>query len=201
MPKKSIPNKITIQDELGQNWHVDNQDDLWADVLALTKNGTEPATLPMSVILSRRGWGWWSCFKTQDDWLNNIGIPIPGHDVLNEIDENNLGTMLLRFGGYITFLETQLGLLAGRRNALKEAYAAAVAVHTADIDKGSEKAKEAHVLSESETLRQTKRLFIETDMLYETAKGMTGSYIRAFDTVSRLVTIQVSEREMNRRTL
>ena len=204
MAKKTpLPDKITIHDEIGQRWEVDGQDDLWEEVLELTKNGTQDATLPLSLILSKRGWGWWSCFKTQDDWMAGLGIPPPDHTALDDVDENNLGQMLLKFGGYIAFLETQVGLLAGRRNALGEAYKAAIAVHTAGIeDKLSEKAKEAQVLSESETLRQTKRLFIETDMLYESARGLCNSYTKCWETVSRLVTIQTSERELQpRRTI
>lgn len=202
-PKKPpvLPKRIAILDELGQQWTVDDQDDLWQDVLKITQNGTEQATLPLSVILSKRGWGWWSCFKTQDEWVRGIGIPIPDHNILSDISDSQLGPMLQRFGGYVAFLEAQLGLLAGRRTALKEAYAAAVAVQTANLEGGTEKAKEAQVLSESETLRQTKRLFIETDMLYESANGLCKAYTSAWSTISRIVTIRVSEQEtMPRRT-
>jgi hypothetical protein len=185
-----------VTDELGQRWQVDSQDELWQDVLVLTKNGKEDAVLPLSLIISKRGWGWWSCFKTQDEWLGSIGIPIPDHQVLN--DTSNLYELLQRFGGYIAFLETQIGLLAGRRNALKSAYEAAVAVRTSELT-GSEKSKEAQVLSESETIRQTKRIYIETDMLYETAKGLCASYQRAWETCSRLATIQSMESNISPR--
>jgi len=181
------PTKIQIHDELGQIWDVDSQDDLWEEVRTLTKDGAQDAVLPISVIINKRGWGWWSCFKTQDDWIRQVGIPVPGHDLLN--DTSNLYELLQRFGGYVSFLEAQIGLISGRRNALKNAYEAGMAVRTASLD-GSEKSKEAQVLADSETMRQARRMYIEADMIHETAKGMCASYQRAWETASRLITLQ-----------
>src|SRR6185295_3739393 len=105
MPKNSpIPEVITIHDELGQAWRVDKQDDLWPDVLKATKNGTQDATLPISTIVSKRGWGWWSCFKKQDDWIRELGVPIPDHNILDQASDASLvqlGQELQRFGAYI----------------------------------------------------------------------------------------------------
>ena len=195
-PKPKITS-IKIFDELGQEWSLDNQDELWSEVMTLTEDGTKDAILPLSVILNKRGWGWWSCFKSQDDWMRGCGIPIADHSVLAEVNQpGQLGPLLQRFGGYVAFLEAQIGLLAGRRSALKQSYETAMAIHTAEYTSGSQKAKEAEVLSENETLKQAKRLFIETDMLYETAKGMCAAYTVCHQTVSRLVTIQTSEMEL-----
>lgn len=188
-----IPKKITIHDELGQSWVVDKEDSLWAEVLTLTNNGKHDAVLPMSVIYSHRGWGWWSVFKTQDKWMQNIGIPYPDHNVLSDV--SNLPALLQKFGGYVAFLEAQIGAIAGRTEALRAAYNAAVAVATASLDGGTEKSKEAKVLESSETLRQTKRLYIESEMLYETAKGLCASYQRAWETASRLMTARLAELE------
>lgn len=197
---KPPPKRISIHDELGQEWHVDAEDDLWEDVRKLTNDGSIDAILPLSTIFEKRGWGWWSCFKTQDEWLRGIGVPVPNHDTLSDVagkSAADLTPLLQKFGGYVAFLETQVGLLAGRRNALKNAYDAAVLVHTAQIEeKASEKSKEAQVLASSETLKQTKRLYIETDMLYETARGMCEGYVKAYEAVSRVVSVRLAEMEL-----
>lgn len=135
-------------------------------------------------------WGWWSCFKSQEDWLKSCGIPIPDHNVLN--DTSNLFELLQKFGGYLAFLEAEVGSLAGQRNALKGVYESAVQVRTVEFS-GSEKSKEAKVLVAHEMIRRTRRMWVEADMLYETAKGMLASYVRAWETVSRLVTVQSIE--------
>lgn len=199
-PKIVLPKRILIHDELGQEWHVDDQDELWEDVRKLTEDGRHDAVLPLSTIFAKRGWGWWSCFKSQDEWLRGIGIPVPDHRILEGASgakAADLTPLLQKFGGYVAFLESQVGLLAGRRNALKSAYDAAVLVHTAEIEeKASEKAKEAQVLAGSETLRQTKRLYIESDMLYETAKGMCEGYVKAYEAVSRIISVRLAEMEL-----
>lgn len=200
---KPPPKRIMIHDELGQEWHVDAEDELWEDVRKLTNDGATDAILPLSTIFAKRGWGWWSCFKTQDEWLRGIGVPLPDHNTLAEVSGKSaadLTVLLQRFGGYIAFLEAQVGLLAGRRNALESAYKAAVMVHAAELEgKASEKSKEAQVLAESETLKQTKRLYIETDMLYETARGMCEGYVKAYEAVSRVVSVRLAEMELSPR--
>lgn len=205
-PEPVLPAKIIVRDEIGQRWEVDKNDELWPDVLKLTDNGAHDAILPLSVIVAKRGWGWWSCFKTQDDWYKSVGVPVPDHHIMDKAtgaSPAQLASMLQEFGGYLAFLEAQIGAIAGRHSALEQAYKAAVLVQTAGIEeKASEKAKEAQVLAESETLRQTKRLLIETSMLYETAKGMCEAYQRGWETVSRIITVQTSEMQMQpRRTL
>jgi len=211
MPRKPkvveslIPRKISIRDELGQRWEVDDQDELWPEVLKITDNGQIDAILPISVILSKRGWGWWSCFKTQDEWLQNIGVPIPTHKLLDNAahcSAAQLTPLLQEYGAYVGFLEAQVGLLLGRRGALKSAYDAAVMVHSAQAETtGTGKDKEGQALLESETLRQTKRLFIETDMLYETAKGMCTGYVKAYEAVSRIISVRIAEMELSPRRM
>lgn len=204
MPKSvKKPSHIIIKDELGGEWNVEPQDELWDVVFALTEGGKKQAILPLSQVVSTQGWGWWSCFMTQDEWLKAIEIPVPDHKLLDELagkEAQDLTTFLERFGGYVAFLEVQVGILAGKRNALKNAYDGAVMRHTGMIDeKMSEKAKEAQVLAENETIRQTKRLYIETDMLYETAKGMCEGYVKAYEAVSRVVSVRLAEMELKPR--
>src|SRR3990172_4331668 len=194
-----LPKKVIIRDEFGGRWEVDEKDDFWEAALTFTNNGKAKATVPLAVITANLGWGWWTVFKNQEDWYKAIGIPKPEHNLLDGLataGAAQLSERLQEFGGYVAYLEAQLWALAGKRDALKSAYDAAVAIHTASIEeKASEKAKEAQVLSESETLRQTKRLYIEIDALYSTAKGMCEAYKKAWETVSRIVTIKLGEME------
>lgn len=186
---------IIVRDEYGQPWKLTPEDEeLWP-------KAQEGATyFPMSELVKHRGWGWWSAFKTQQEWLAQSGIPVPGHNLI-PTDPAQLRPALQEFGSYVSWLEAQIGLIEGRKNALKQAYDVAVLVDSAgvkDNTKASEKSKEAQILAKSETLRATKRLQIENETLLYTARGLCAAYQRAWETVSRLITLQVSETELSR---
>lgn len=190
---------VRVQDQYGETYDIDQRSTLWADALARYEAGEQPIQYPISMITNALEWGWWSCFQQQREWLEGCGVPVPDHKLLfglADADDQRLRELLMTFGGYVSWLEAQLGIMEGRRHALKQGYEAAVLVAGAGTEKGTEKSKEASAISASETLRQTKRLQIEQETLLATAKGLLEAYQRGWETVSRTITVRMAEREL-----
>lgn len=194
--------ELRVYDSDDNPYDIDERNVLWERALERKAAGDDPIQFTKAELSAAREWGWWSCFKMQEDWLKNSAIPMPDHKLLfglADANDQTLREMLMKFGGYISWLEAQIGMMEGRRSALKQGYDTAIMVATSRRRgiKATEKSKEADALSESETLRQTKRMQIEQDTLIATAKGMLEGYQRAWETVSRVVTIRMTEHELS----
>lgn len=192
---------IRIWDQFGQFYDIDNKNKLWDEALKRSKAGEKRIDFPMAQITDAMEWGWWSCFNTQQKWLESCGVPFPNHKTLfglEDASDYQLRKMLQEFGGHVMWLEANIGVMEGRLSALKSGYAAAVLVASGKSDdkKATGKSKEAEAIAGSETLRQTKRMQIEQETVLETAKGMLEGYKKAWETVSRVITSVVAERDM-----
>lgn len=203
MPKKQeqkpIPDKIEVLDDYGQKWEVTPQDKLWGKVLQEHQAGNEIVVIPLREIAQNKGFGWWTVLESIKKWMAEMNMPphpdmskIPPPDAMSPVDLNKL---LVEYGAHLSRLEGAVGLLQGKYIALKEGLATGMAVATAKIDepKVTEKSKEAKVMAGSETLRQTRRMQIETEAVLAAAKGMRDAYQRAWETVSRLISLWVNE--------
>lgn len=193
--------RIEVDDEFGQRWVVTPADSAWDRcVEEYRKNGNvAPVLLPLAVVRDHMGWGWWTVFKNQQEFINGLGIPLPSPDTLpgaGDLTDETLREMLQRFGGYVVYLEGVMGNLAGRITALRDSLSTAVLVETAqleDVRGATEKAKEARVMADSELLRRTKRMLIEEEALSAVVRGIRDAYKQAYDTVSRQVTLRSIE--------
>jgi len=203
MSQIEVPEKITVMSEFGQKYELDAANALWPEALRQHVAEVDPIVFPLARLSGALEWGWWSCFKSQEEWLAGCGVPVPDHDVLGVAARGttaDLADKLQEFAGYVAWLEAQLGVMEGRRGALAEGYKAAVLVASADAEgKGTEKSKEAQALARSETLRQTKRLLIEQETVLATAKGLLDSYQAAYDATSRILTARQIEAETTTR--
>lgn len=205
MPKAevAIPSQIEVVDEHSQKWTVTPQDTVWEECLREYQkgDGSMPPLIPLAKIKDHMGWGWWTVFKNQEEFLANLGIPLPSHETLPIFEDllpQQLGDLLQKFGGYVTYLEPIIGGMTGRQIALKDGLAAAILVESAKLDDGkkTEKAKEAQIVAGSETLRRTKRMLIEQEALLATAKGIRDAYKQAYDTISRQISLKALEVEL-----
>jgi hypothetical protein len=166
------------------------------------EQGIDPIVLPLSIIAVRRGWGWWTVFQDSTEWVQNLGVPEPNLETLPQRDDittGELSELLQKFGAYLTYLETLMGQITSRRSTLKEGYDVAMMIATSklqDSSKLTEKTKEATILQVNETLRQTKRLFIEEDAKLCIIKGLRDAYRISWDTVSRMITIKSLEAQI-----
>lgn len=194
--------QILIRDEYGQNWKCLEGDPLWEQVKTMHEQGIDPIVLPLSIIAVRRGWGWWTVFQDSTEWVQNLGVPEPNLETLPQRDDittGELSELLQKFGAYLTYLETLMGQITSRRSTLKEGYDVAMMIATSklqDSSKLTEKTKEATILQVNETLRQTKRLFIEEDAKLCIIKGLRDAYRISWDTVSRMITIKSLEAQI-----
>ncbi len=159
------------------------------------------------------GWGWWTVHNRINDWLRATGshVPwpdehiVPGYTELSELTPGELATLLQRYGGYLTFLRAERGLIEGRAYGLSESYDSAMSVMkgmAARILKGTptEAAKESWALNHeefSEPLRIAKRNQIEHQAIIFTIKGMIDAYQGAWETVSRLITATGIEADLS----
>jgi len=198
-----VEESITIQDEYRQRWHCHPGDPLWPTAQeAQAKHPGEVIFLPFALVAERRGWGWWTVFQDSAEWVKNLGVPEPNLETLpqgDNISTGELSELLQKFGAYLTYLETLMGQITSRRSTLKESYDAAMMVATSKLPDGSkltERTKEATILQTNETLRQTKRLFIEEDAKLCIIKGLRDAYRICWDTCSRQITLRALEAQI-----
>lgn len=195
---EDTPEYIDIFDDYGGKWRVTPDDGLlWPIVLSEHQLGIEPIVVPARVLREKRGWGWWTVAERQLTWLAELGIPmIDDPNLLVPQEASGLAEALQRYGGYASYLSAMIGRLEGLTKALEDSYDVAVGIAATKLEGATrltEKSKEAQVLAMNETLRETKRREIETAALLATAKGLKAGYERAWDTVSRLITLYSSE--------
>ncbi len=194
--------KLRVLDEYQQPWDMKPGDVLWNEAVAAKNRGEDPIVMPLQHLVMNRGWGWWTVLEKQRNWAEKMGIPAIDEEMmpisLEDVPLPVLRNKLQLFGAYATRLEAIVGEYIGLVIALKDSLGTAISIGTTEIDdkKMSEKAKEAMVLESSETLRQTKRQLIEAEALLATAKGMCNAYGKAWDTISRQMTAQMSEQRL-----
>lgn len=194
--------QLIVRDEYNRDWKVLPGDPLWEQVKTMHEQGIDPIVLPLALIAARRGWGWWTVFQDSTEWVQNLGVPEPNLETLpqgDNISTGELSELLQKFGAYLTYLETLMGQITSRRSTLKESYDAAMMVATSKLPDGSkltEKTKEATILQTNETLRQTKRLFIEEDAKLCIIKGLRDAYKICWDTTSRQITLRALEAQI-----
>lgn len=143
-------------------------------------------------------WGWWSVFKSLEDLQSEVrGImKDPTLEPLLERREYtplDIQQLLTVFGGCLAWLYVTEGKMEAQAHALKESYKKAVATQTVNIVANSEKAKEAKALEDSEILRQTGKMAIGFESLLIYVKGVAKAYQAAYDSLSRIVTVQELE--------
>lgn len=157
----------------------------------------------------REGWGWWTAYDKQTEWLHEVNkhVPWPDENILRpssgaEVSQDELHAKLLQFGGYLTYLLSNQGVLKGRAKALKETFESAMSATKAKsklVKSASEAQREAEAFSDpdvGEALRDTKRRQIEIETCIETQDGLIRAYDAAWKTCSRLLTGTIAEMDL-----
>lgn len=153
-----------------------------------------------------RGWGWWSAYDKQMQWLAEVEAHIlfPSEQYTKGISEappSIIASRLEDAGGALTYLHAQQGLLEGRSHALKEVFEngmnAAKGRIPASAKLTSEAAKESWVYANmpdiGEALRETKRRHIEIETCVKSQAGLIRAYTAAWETISRVLTATLGE--------
>lgn len=193
------PEFIIIYDQYGNSWHVDKQDKLWPEVLAQHKAGEVPIRLPLNYITENRGWGWWTAFEKQVEWISNLNLQEVNQEQLKGFEEagvDELTKALQWYGSWLGYLEAQVGVLLGRHVALKEGYESGLNVAMASLESGTAKTikeKEGYVLASNVLLRQARYQLIETEVLLETARKHRDAFKTWWDTLSRIISVRLGE--------
>lgn len=190
---------LYVYDEYDQRWRMEYGDPLYLEAQAAIKE-TDGSRVhwPLSKITEGRGFGWWTVFKSLDELeakLTKVMLNPDQQPLLDDRDKSpsELSELIQRYGGYISYLQGIAGRLRAEALALRESYKTGMAVSTAAIKTGSEKAKEAQVLESNELFRQTKRLEIQTEAALEMVEGWIKAYDIAWQSVSRTVTLHMGD--------
>lgn len=193
---------LTIWDEYGTPWNIDNGDSIFAEAEnAIKANNGEKVIWPISKLVQGRGWGWWSVYKRIADFEQELTklMPNPGNYRLIDLDKTyttaELRDMLQRFGSYLSTLHHMEGLVESRCHALKEGLKTGlqVAMSQHEAKASSVAEKEGQVMFGSETLKQARRMQIDEEACLAIVKGWRQSYDQAWNTVSRLITLEIGE--------
>ena len=165
----------------------------------------------------KKPWGWWTAWEEQQRFVDELhhSTPMP-RDILppdvSTLTPADLQNLLQRFGGALTNLYAQYGILEGKAHALDATFRNAMTaakfkaeqrlreqkVPRADITEGR---KEQEALSDpdiGEALREVKRRSIEMETCVPVVKRYIDAYEIAWRTVSRQMTGQQAEMEIER---
>jgi hypothetical protein len=161
-------------------------------------------------------WGWWTVLQRQQEWIDNqrAAVPFPDVDTVGReyTGMDGLRAKLQQFGGARTHLNAlygqQEGICIALSETFKSAMSAAKAMAEMDMRKAklpetriTEAAKEQHVYADpdiGEQMRATRRRSIEAEALLATIKGMLKAYDAAWETISRQMTGEQAEMELER---
>lgn len=194
------PEEILVCDEFGTTWTIRPWNKLWPDVLVRYRWGEDPLMVPLKIIRDNFGWGWWTVDEKVQQFINDLGVPIPSLKTLPDFTNMpllDLVNLLQQYGAFLVFLEAQVGLISAKYLALRESLNSAVMVGAVELpDKMTEKAKEARIIAGNETLRETRRMEVETQAQLAAAKGIRDAYQQAWDTVSRAISALTAEATM-----
>jgi len=175
----------------------------------------EPDAYPV-VVPETKPWGWWTAWEEQQRFVDELHrtIPMP-NDILppiHTLTPAQLQDLLQRFGGALTNLYAQYGILEGKAHALDATFRNAMTaakfraeqrlrdakVPRADVTEGR---KEQEALSDpdiGEALREVKRRSIELETCVPVVKRYIDAYEIAWRTISRQMTGQQAEMELER---
>lgn len=191
---------VTIYDEYGQPWKVTEGDPLWKEAEeAMTKG--EKIYWPLKKITEYRGYGWWSTFKTLDEFEAELDklVPNPANTRQIELDQEytpeELRNLLQHFGSYLTTLNGLEARAEAQCHALKEGFNTGIkiAVANAADKKGTVSAREGDVLAASDLFKHTKRMQIDNESVLLLIKGRRSAYEEAWATTSRLISLMLGE--------
>ena len=159
----------------------------------------------------------WSPFKAlaeADQFVEDLAVPSLGKAITKEYglefsnlmnaDNKQLEEFLTMFGGYRSYLESQLADITAKKSAIEaafdEGYAAAI-YRLADERESEGKKKltreevRGAALTRYDSLRELRREVIEQETVHTKVSGLLNAYKAAYDAVSRIVTLRTLGKE------
>ena len=159
----------------------------------------------------------WSPFKAlseADQFINDLSVPPLGKEITKEYgldftnlmnaDNKKLEEFLTMFGGYRSYLESQLSDITAKKSAIEaafdEGYAAAIYRLAEEREsEGKKKLTREEVrgaaLTRYDSLRELRREVIEQEAVHTKVSGLLNAYKAAYDAVSRIVTLRTLGRD------
>lgn len=193
---------VHIEDQYQQKWKIQEDDPLWEEAKAAVESADDGKVVwPIQKLSENRGWGWWTVFKSLDEFVEYLKrfVPDPSEERLVAIDKEynpiELQDLLQKFGSCLSILYREEGILEAHCVALKESYKAGISVAIAQSESKATThiGKESEILAENNTFRNTRKLQIVAESQLELIKGWRHSYEWAWDTISRIISLRLGE--------
>lgn len=213
-------NKLDYQLLLGQVLVVDESNGLkWIydispedfDLLDAKSKKDEYGNIILSYpeVAALKRWTIDIAMKKVEEYMKDINVPevsqpktsgkIGSLSDLNNSTDEQLEELLLLYGGYRAYLESNLAYLDSKRGLLESSFEEGLAKMMFTLQKDREKrvAKEmlrGEALVLNPQLKKARQQLIETEAIYARIRGLKEAYRAAFDTVSRVVTLRTANR-------
>ncbi len=213
---KLLPGQVLLRDtQRNVEWIYDVDEEEYA---FLKKRGTfdedGALVLSMPLISGIKRFSVDRVLSDTEKYIKKMGVPNL-HFTQDDLEDIDLGEIeqatndqleeyLAVFGGYRSYLESQLSMVEARRNTieigLEEGINRAVYTTGRGYKERGEKTplKEAlkgECFAESSLLRQTRADLIEIEAVCIRIRGMREAYKAAFETTSRIASLRMSSRE------
>lgn len=191
---------VTLKDQYGQDWKIDESDPLWEEASKAVEENPD-VVWSLEKLCKNKGFGWWTIYKKIDEVEEQLAsmMPHPGKGRLIDIDKeylpSELRDLLQRFGSYLATLHYQQGMLEAQVHGIKEGFKTSMNVALSQLDSkaATVSVREGEVISSNALLRETRKMWIEREAVLLLLQGWVKSFEAAYASISRIASIEISE--------
>lgn len=206
-----LPNQVFVIDEqTGVKWIYDvSPEDMELLENRGTKDGYGNITLSYPIVAALKRWDPETTMKKIDEYMEEVNVPdfpqpvkreiIVSLDELENSTDEQLQRALTVYGGYRAYLENQLAYVDSKKGLLESTFEEGLSrmFYVLQGQKERKVIKEVlrgEALATNPRLKKVRQDLIEVEALYARIKGLKEAYRAAFDTVSRIIAVRVSNR-------
>lgn len=211
---KLAPNQVVIKDnDFGITWIFDINDTVELEFLEKQGKRDEYGNIVLSYpsIAALKRWTVEDAMKKAEDYTKELNVPKLSVNIIDDepvklsnlqnMTNSNLEELLSKFGGYRAYLETHVSYLTSKKGVLEatfeEGLAKMVFILSQKYDKRMQKEiLHGEAIAINPQLKKIKQDLIETTAQLDQVAGLRDSFKVAFETVSRIVSLRISSREV-----
>lgn len=213
---KLLPGQVLIvEKERGINWVCDVSEEEYEYLSKFGAfNEDENLVLPLPFIASIKRFSPVQILDNVEKYVKEVAVPNlkmeAGDrtdidlDDLSSATNEQLEQYLAVFGGYKSYLESQLSVIESKKGVLeagfeeglnKMYYQMEQKYHDYVGRKPNKEALRGEALAENSQLKNIRQELIEAEAIYNRVRGLRDAYNSAFNTVSRIVALRASGKD------